>query len=128
MKKELNNKKQFSFPPEEEIERVIKRMTQSGYRRINKGLKPDASTEEKIKYNLCKSIVHHALKNNLMEKEISKKIKVDQEKLEYILFCHINKLTFEELTTCIDKLNIPLEIKINNQYGQERTNPSIRTR
>ena len=102
-------------------------MTQPGYRRINKGLKPNASTEEKIKYNLCKSIVRHSIKNNLTEEKLAKKLKVDQEKLEYILFCHINKLSFEELTSYVDSLHIPLEIKINNQYGQERTDSAIRT-
>jgi hypothetical protein len=123
----MTKKKEFTFPPQEEIERVIKRMTQPGYRRINKGLKSNATTEEKIKYNLCKSIVRHAIKNNLTEEKITKKLKVDQEKLEYILFCHIDKLNFEELTSYVDSLHIPLEIKINNQYGQERNNSAIRT-
>lgn len=118
MKKELN-KKQYGFPDEAEIEKVIKRMTQPGYRRINKGLKPNATTEEKIKYNLCKNIVGHAIKNDLTEKELTQKLGVGQEKLEYILFCHVNKLTFQELTSYIDSLHIPLEIKIINQYGRK---------
>jgi hypothetical protein len=92
------NKKEFAFPPQEEMKKVIKRMTQPGYRRINQGLKLNATTEEKDKYNLCKSIVRHALKNNLTEKKLREKLIIDQEKLEYLLFCHINKLTFEELT------------------------------
>ena len=41
------NKKEFAFPSEEEIQKVIKRMTQPGYRRINQSLKPNATTEEK---------------------------------------------------------------------------------
>jgi hypothetical protein len=120
-------KKQFAFPPQEEMERVIKRMTQPGYRRINQGLRPNATMEEKIKHNLCKSIVRHALKNNLTEKELVQKLKIDQEKLEYVLFCHINKLTFEEITAYVDNLHIPFEIKIANQHDQEKTSPA-RTR
>jgi len=119
--KTTNNKKEFQLLPKEEVQKIIKRMTQPGYRRINIFLKPNASTEEKIKYNLCKSIVGHASKNNLTEKELVKKLGVDQEKIEYILFCHINKLSLEELITDVDKLNIPLEVKINNQHGHQKT-------
>jgi len=119
MKKELNSKKQYGFPDKVEIEKIIKRMTQPGYRRINKGLKPNSTTEDKIKYNLCKNIVRHALKNNLTEEELMQKLGIDQVKLECVLFCHINKLTFQELTAYVDSLHIPLEIKIINQYGRE---------
>jgi hypothetical protein len=114
----MTNKKIYQFPDEAEIERVIKRMTQPGYRRINKSLKLNSTTEDKIKYNLCKSIVRHALNNHLTEKELVQKLGIDQEKLEYILFCHIDKLVFQELTAYVDNLHIPLEIKITNQDGQ----------
>jgi len=100
------NKKKFSFPPEEEMEKVIKRMTQPGYRRINKGLKPDSSFKERKKYNFCKDIVCHATKNNLTEKDLTKQLGIDQEKLEYVLFCHINKLTSKELTNYLNILHI----------------------
>jgi hypothetical protein len=38
MKKELKNKKQFAFPPEEEMQKVIKRFSDPNYRRVNQGL------------------------------------------------------------------------------------------
>jgi hypothetical protein len=117
--KQQHSKKQYGFPDEAEIERVIKRMTQPGYRRINKGLKPNATTEERIKYNLCKNIVSHAIKNNLTEEELVQKLGIDQVKLEYVLFCHVNKLTFKELTAYVDILHIPLSIKISNQPKHE---------
>src|SRR5438128_3327441 len=97
-KKELNNKnKLYGFPDEAEIERVIKRVTQPGYRRINKGLKPDASELDKIKYNLCQSIGGYCDDNQLSEQKLAQKLDINQAKLEYILFCHTNKLTVEEL-------------------------------
>ncbi|CAG8736912.1 10669_t:CDS:2, partial [Ambispora leptoticha] len=45
-------------------------MTQPGYRRINQGLLPNATTEEKIKYELCQSISRYARENGLTEKEL----------------------------------------------------------
>jgi len=113
MKKELNSKKQYGFPDEAEIERVIKRMTQPGYRRINKGLKPNASEQDRVKHNLCQSIGDYCDDNQLSEQKLSQKLGINQEKLEYILFCHINKLTVEELINYIDKLTGHLEVKVN---------------
>ena len=116
----MTKKKEFSFPPEEEMEKVIKRMTQPGYRRINQGLLPNATTEEKIKYELCQNISRYARENNLTEKELGKKLGIDPVKTEYILFAHINKLILGELVAYVDNLHIPLEIKII-QNGHQKT-------
>ena len=115
MKKELN-KKQCGFPDEAEIERVIKRVTQLGYRRINKGLFPNASEQDKVKHNLCQSIGDYCDDNQLSEQKLAQKLGINQEKLEYILFCHINKLTVEELIDYIDKLTGHLEVKVNYDH------------
>jgi len=116
MKKELNSKKQYGFPDEAEIERVIKRVTQLGYRRINKGLFPNASKQDKVKHNLCQSIGDYCDDNQLSEQKLAQKLDINQEKLECILFCHINKLTVEELIDYIDKLTGHLEVKVNYDH------------
>jgi len=116
MKKELNSKKQYGFPDEAEIERVIKRVTQPGYRRINKGLFPNASEQDKVKHNLCQSIGDYCDDNQLSEQKLAQKLDINQEKLECILFCHINKLTVEELIDYIDKLTGHLEVKVNYDH------------
>lgn len=123
MKKELNKKKQYGFPDEAEIERVVKRITQPGYRRINKGLFPNASEQDKVKHNLCQSIGDYCDDNQLSEKKLAQKLGINQEKLEYILFCHINKLTVEELINYVAKLTGHLEIKVNYEHSK----PSART-
>ena len=69
----MTKKKEFIFPPEEELEKVIKRFSDPNYRRVNQGLWPDATTEEKIKHNLCKSIGSYVKKKNLTEKSLAKK-------------------------------------------------------
>ena|ERR1700722_18853037 len=115
------NKKEFPFPPEEEIEKVIKRFSDPNYRRVNQGLRPNATTEEKIKHNLCKSIGSYVKEKKLTEKELGKNLGIDQTKTEYILFAHYKKLSLSELTNYIDSLRIPLKIKISSQYGREET-------
>ncbi|CAJ0866271.1 13983_t:CDS:10, partial [Entrophospora sp. SA101] len=105
----VNNKKQYGFPDEAEIERVIKRVTQPGYRRINKLLPPNASEQDKVKYNLCKSIIRYSRENNLSEQELKQRLNIDQVKLEYVLFCHLDRFNLEELIDYVAKLMGHLE-------------------
>jgi len=113
--------KNFSFPPEEEIKKVLKRVEEPNYRRVNIGLHPDATPAEKAKYKLCKTIARYVREKNLTEEELGKKLGVDQAKTEYILFCHIDKLNLEELVNQTEKLSMPLEVKINSKYAWEKT-------
>jgi hypothetical protein len=120
-KKELNNKKQYGFPDEAEIERVIKRVRQPGYRRINIGLRPDASELDKAKYNICQSISRYKRINNLSEEELGQKIKISPEKLDDILFGRITEFNLEELVSYTEKLNGHMEVKIN--YDGKEASP-----
>ena len=116
-----NFTKTFTFPPKEEIEKVIKRFADPNYRRVNQGLKTDATTEEKIKFELCQSISRNTQENNLAEKKLSQRLGIDQIKVEYILFAHLNKLILGELVAYVDNLHLPLEIKISSQNGRSET-------
>lgn len=113
-------KKKFTFPPKEELERVKKRIARPGYRRVNIGLLPNATEVDKIKYHLCKSILSYEQDNNVSEKELREKLEVSQVKLEHILFCHISKLTIEELINYLEILHIPCQLKTNIPYQHER--------
>ena len=110
------NQKQYGFPDEVEIERVVKRMTQPGYRRINQGLLPNSSEQDKVKHNLCQSIGDYCDDNQFSEQKLAQKLGINQEKLEYILFCHINKLTVEELIDYVSRLTGHLEVKVNYDH------------
>ena len=109
----------FTFPPQEEVSRVLKRISQPGYRRVNVGLLPNATESDKAKFLLCKSILRYEQDNNISEEELREKLGINQSKLEYILFGHINKTNLEDLINYLGKLHIPYELKINNQYGRE---------
>jgi len=113
MKKELNNKKQFSFPPEEEMQKVIKRFSDLNYNRVNIGLMPDASELDKTKYNICQSISRYKRVNKITPSELAKKIRISKEKTEDILFGRIINFNLEELVSYTEKLNGHLQLKVN---------------
>jgi predicted XRE-type DNA-binding protein len=115
--KEREETKKFSFPPEAELKKLLKRVEEPDYRRVNIGLHPSATPAERNKYKLCKTIARYLRENNLSEKELGKKLGINQEKVEYILFCHIDKLNLDELVNYTEELAMPLEMKINSKYA-----------
>src|SRR5881275_2871450 len=107
-----NNKKEFSFPPEEEMQRVIKRFSDPNYNRVNIGLKPNASELDKAKYDICQSISRYKRVNKLTPSELAKKIRISKEKTENILFGRISNFNLEELVTFTERLKGHLEVKV----------------
>ena len=91
----------------------LERMRQPGYRRINQGLKWNAGPIEKAKYEICKSILHYMQDNGLSEQEIGKKLGIKkQDKLEYLLFCHIDKFTLDKLVDYASELFSPFRLGV----------------
>ena len=118
------NKKEFSFPPEEEMEKVIKRFSDPNYNRVNIGLMPNASELDKSKYNVCQSISRYKRINKLTPSELSKKIRISKERTEDILFGRITNFNLDELVSYMEKLNGHLQLKIN--YDGEKVSPRAR--
>ena len=88
-------------------------MEQPGYRRINQGLTPNATPLEKSKYEICKSILRYKRENNLSEKELGEKLGIKQiDKLEYLLFRHIDYFTLDELVEYASELFTPFHLGI----------------
>jgi hypothetical protein len=91
----------------------LERMQQPGYRRINRGLMPDATLTDKAKYEICQSILRYKQGNNLSEKEVGKKLGIKKTSdLEYLLFCHIDNFDLDELAEYARKLLGSFELKV----------------
>ena len=111
-KKDINLKKSKTGWREIDVSE-LERMRQPGYRRINQGLKWDADPIEKIKYDICQTILRYKQENNLSEQEIGERLGIKkQEKLEYLLFCHVDKFTLDKLVSYAVQLFAPFELKI----------------
>src|SRR6266516_2108417 len=99
--------RKFSFPPEEEIKKLLKRVEQPNYRRVNIGLHPNATPAEKAKYKLCKDILRYKQENKLTT--------------EYILFSHIDKFHLDELINYADSLHLHFQLTINGLHVSQKT-------
>ena len=125
------NKKEFNFPPEEEMEKVIKRFSDPNYNRVNIGLMPDASELDKTKYNICQSISRYKRTNKLTPGELAKKVGISKEKTDHILFGRITNFNLDELVFYTEKLNGHLQLKINydgelGQSAKQKASPRTR--
>ena len=119
-----NNKqeiKKFSFPPEVEIKKLLKRVEQPNYRRVNIGLHPNATPAEKAKYKLCKDILHYKQENKLTTEDIAQKLELNIPKTEYILFSHIDKFRLDELINYADSLHLPFKLIIRGLHVSQKT-------
>src|SRR6185437_7365475 len=112
----VKNNNHSVFPPQEEFERVVKRISKSD-KRTNMGLSPNATAAEKAEYKLCKTIARYERENKLSEQELAQKLGITHTQVEKILFCHIYKLELEELVNYTEELAMPLEVKVNSKYA-----------
>lgn len=120
--KSVDNSKKFTFPPEEELERITKYFSDPNCKEINIGLMPNASELDKAKYDICQSISRYKRISKLTPSELAKKLKISKEKIDDILFGRISNFQFEELVSYTEKLNGHL--KVNIDYDGELTRPA----
>jgi predicted XRE-type DNA-binding protein len=120
IKKSSNNRKEFSFPPEEEMERVIKYFSDPNCKEINQGLMPNASELDKAKYDICQSILRYKRINKLTPAKLAQKIGINQAKTDDILFGRINELELNELISYTEKLNGQIKVNYDGKATSTR--------
>ncbi|RHZ35846.1 XRE family transcriptional regulator [endosymbiont GvMRE of Glomus versiforme] len=98
-----DNQKRPTFPSEEEIENITNYFSDSNCKDINEGLKSNASELDKIKYSLCQSISRYKRENKLTPNELARKLEINEDKAENILYGRISKFKLNELKSLHQK-------------------------
>jgi hypothetical protein len=106
--------KHFPFPPEKELKEMCQKLSAPNYPYVNYILPDNANSNERMKYNLCKTILLYQRENDISDAKLAKILGVSKDKLTDILFAKIYNLELNELLTYFDNLHIPFEIKITN--------------
>jgi|SRR5438132_7052073 len=107
------------FPPQEEFERVVKRISKSD-KRTNFGLPPNATPIEKVKYNICQSILAYQQESNTPIKKLARQFGLTTTRTEAILYSHFNEFNLEELMDYANYLHLSYQVIIKIPYEQER--------
>jgi predicted XRE-type DNA-binding protein len=83
---------------------ALERMRQPGYRYINKGLSLNANPLEKSKYDICQDILSYTQENNISDPDLKKRLGIKQIELDYLVYCHVDKFTLDQLVNYASKL------------------------
>jgi len=101
--------KKNKFPKDEEIKKVLKELENAPG---SKMLPENASTIEKIKFELCKSFIIYKQENNLNQKELADILEIDPALMSKILHYNIEEFTIDRPVKFLDVLHKEISIKI----------------
>ncbi|NOY83752.1 MAG: XRE family transcriptional regulator [Nitrospirae bacterium] len=103
---------QEKFPDETRLKGIRDKLSDSDYIDGNLALPADASKVDQAKYQLCQLIARYRREHGLLQKEVAKKIGVDESRISDILRGKIECFTLDRLINYAAKLHDNLEIKI----------------
>src|SRR5437763_11889272 len=115
----MEKKENYSFPSEAELKEIRGKTSHPNYPYRNKILSPNASAEEKFKYQICQAILVYQQENNLPVEEVTKKIEIPLPKTYDILLGKIKGFELKELVNYLEKLHVPFEVIVrNDKFGE----------
>jgi len=91
---------------------TLERMKKPGYRYINKGLSLNATPLEKSKYEVCQNILAYQEDKKISDQDLKKSLEIKQVEFDYLVYCHIDKFTLDQLVNHASKLFAPFHLEI----------------
>ena len=71
--------------------------------------------KQKAKFAICQEFLAFKFRNHLTTQQIAKKIKLDKEETQKLLFCWIDNFSLDELVDYADRLFTPSQVKVTVQ-------------
>ncbi|WNE40990.1 MAG: hypothetical protein mread185_000447 [Mycoplasmataceae bacterium] len=99
-------------PQEEKVFRYVESEECLG----SKVISEDASTLEKIKYELCQNIALYKREKKIELKKLANVLKLDELATNKLLHYHIENFALDSLLSYVEKLNIPCQVKITPNF------------
>jgi predicted XRE-type DNA-binding protein len=83
---------------------------------------------DKAKHEIQQNILCYKRQRGLSEKEIKQKLGIKQEKLDYLLFAHLEHFTLDEMVNYAIELIPPFELKVISDLPYSSTKNSGHSR
>ena len=106
------SRKKEAFPDEKTLRRVRARLSDVDYPGGNLALPARATEVERAKYQLCQLIGKYQREHGLLQKEIAKRIGVDESRISDILRGRFESFTLDRLIGYAEKLHPGLRVEI----------------
>ena len=107
-----NKKTVKKFPSAPTLKNIRDELSDLGYAGGNIALPDDASEVERAKYKLCQLIAEYLRDSELTQRDLAKKIEIDEARISDILRGKISSFTIDRLMLYTQKLYPQVKIEI----------------
>jgi hypothetical protein len=76
---------------------------------------------DQIKYELCRNIVRYKVLNEINLTEITNRLELDETATNQLLHYHLENFTLSDLLLYVEKLHLPLQVKVRATNFSEST-------
>jgi predicted XRE-type DNA-binding protein len=101
-----------AFPGEVTLKRVREKLSDPNYRDGNLALPQNATEVDRAKYQLCQLIARYQRERGLLQKDIARRIGVDESRISDILRGKIESFTLDRLIGYAEKLHPGLKVQV----------------
>ena len=101
-----------AFPDEVTLKRVREKLSDPNYRGGNLALPKNATEVDRAKYQLCQLIARYQREHALLQKDIARKIGVDESRISDIRRGKIESFTLDRLISYAEKLHPRLKVQV----------------
>jgi len=108
--KSLQRKK--TFPDEVTLKRVREKLSDPNYQGGNLALPENATEVDRAKYQLCQLIAKYQREHGMLQKDIARKLGVDESRISDILRGKIEGFTLDRLFGYAEKLRPRLKVQV----------------
>ena len=108
--KSLRRKK--AFPGEVTLKRIREKLSDPNYQGGNLALPENATEVDRAKYQLCQLIARYQREHGLLQKDIARRIGVDESRISDILRGKIGRFTLDRLISYTEKLHPGLRVQV----------------
>ena len=105
-------KRKTVFPDEVTLKRIREKLSDPKYQGGNLALPEKASEADRAKYQLCQLIARYKREHGLLQKEIARKLGVDESRISDILRGKIESFTLDRLISYAEKLHPKLKVQV----------------
>jgi predicted XRE-type DNA-binding protein len=99
-----------NFPSEKELKKIRKLLSKGI---ASRPLPPNATPVDKIKYKICQKFIIYKNSSPMTQKEMAKKLGIDESLMSKILHCHYDEFTIDRLLKFLGILFSSIDIKID---------------
>jgi predicted XRE-type DNA-binding protein len=101
-----------AFPGEVTLKRIREKLSDPNYRGANFALPKNATEVDRAKYQLCQLIARYQREHGLLQKDIARRIGVDESRISDILRGKIESFTLDRLVSYAEKLHPGLRVQV----------------